>query len=421
VDYKHFLHGYNPVLPPHQLEGTLTLRDYDRFLRTEADAENAAMAAAAQHPWSVESKNLLQKQSLAKTTSSLDSPSPFLTMDGIEKSLAKAASRSRAQDDMLYDTLKSSTTNFEDSAASSKQQPVNDDLRRIWQAVLRECHRSDPDRSGQVSRTAFIGALEKANFGKVSESARLAMFSSNPLYATVADNIRHCFLIQTMTAQAMNQLADSYTLSSGLINYLSCFRTFLNDLAGTETSSSTNAQSLSRSASLPADAFEASGPPTLLLRPIHPWDFDYKRERHAVPYWKTAVAMPKDLEALKNAPPPTYIPTPAEKSVADFTNAEKSALLAQYSPKILDICTKSYKQFEPIWRDLRNQFVKAQIISQRGSIQVHHFLAIMENNGILLSKGELGAIVRTFRGAGMQEVVKFDEFFRVCLLMKGKN
>ncbi len=109
---------------------------------------------------------------------------------------------------MLYDTLKS-TTNFEDNASS--KQPVNDDLRRIWQAVLRECHRSDPDRSGQVSRTAFIGALEKANFGKVSESARLAMFLSNPLYATVADNIRHCFLIQTMTAQAMNQLADSRT------------------------------------------------------------------------------------------------------------------------------------------------------------------------------------------------------------------
>ena len=48
------------------------------------------------------------------------------------------------------------------------------------------------------------------------------------------------------------------------------------------------------------------------------------------------------------------------------------------------------------------------------------FLATMEANGIILSKGELAAIVRAFRGLGMQDVVKYDEFLRVCMLCKDR-
>lgn len=42
------------------------------------------------------------------------------------------------------------------------------ELKRIWQTVLRECHRSDPERVGQVSRMVFIAALEKGDSDKVS-------------------------------------------------------------------------------------------------------------------------------------------------------------------------------------------------------------------------------------------------------------
>jgi len=41
------------------------------------------------------------------------------------------------------------------------------ELKRIWQTVLRECHRSDPERVGQVSRMVFIAALEKGDSDKV--------------------------------------------------------------------------------------------------------------------------------------------------------------------------------------------------------------------------------------------------------------
>jgi hypothetical protein len=70
---------------------------------------------------------------------------------------------------------------------------------------------------------------------------------------------------------------------------------------------------------------------------------------------------------------------------------------------------------------MRNQMKKAQIPSQRGSILTVHFLSLLEANGIILSKQDLGTVVRTFRGTGMQDVVKFDEFFRVCLLMKDSS
>ena len=41
------------------------------------------------------------------------------------------------------------------------------ELKRIWQSVLRECHRSDPERVGQISRVVFINALEKSDAHKV--------------------------------------------------------------------------------------------------------------------------------------------------------------------------------------------------------------------------------------------------------------
>lgn len=41
------------------------------------------------------------------------------------------------------------------------------DMRKVWQAVLRDCHRSDPQRTGQIARTAFIAAISHANLDEV--------------------------------------------------------------------------------------------------------------------------------------------------------------------------------------------------------------------------------------------------------------
>ena len=46
---------------------------------------------------------------------------------------------------------------------------VHGELRKIWQIVLKECHRFDPERSGFVYRNAFFNAIEKASLSKVSD------------------------------------------------------------------------------------------------------------------------------------------------------------------------------------------------------------------------------------------------------------
>jgi hypothetical protein len=43
------------------------------------------------------------------------------------------------------------------------------DLKRVWHDVLKECHRADPERNGQVSKATFIDALQKADAAKVRD------------------------------------------------------------------------------------------------------------------------------------------------------------------------------------------------------------------------------------------------------------
>jgi hypothetical protein len=219
-----------------------------------------------------------------------------------------------------------------------------------------------------------------------------------------------------MSAEAMSKLADTYTLSNGLVNYLHLFRTYLND-AG-----SANGLSKSQSAALfkSTDSLTKSGE-LKPIHPVHPWDYDYERTKHPVhPYWQQANAMPR-LETTKPPKSSATIPPPNEKGAHELTTSEREALLSQYNPKILDLCARCYTLLAPIWRPLRNAFKREQVGSQRGSILTPHFLSILEASGIILSKGELAAIVRVFRGLGMQDVVKYDEFLRVCMLCKDRS
>jgi hypothetical protein len=218
-----------------------------------------------------------------------------------------------------------------------------------------------------------------------------------------------------MSAEAMNKLADTYTLSNGLVNYLHLFRSYLNDVSGSAgLSKSQSALALFKSTDL------AKSGELKPIHPVHPWDYDYERVKHpAHPYWHQANTMPR-LETTKPPKSSTAVPPPNEKGANDLTTSEKEALLSQYNAKVQDLCAKCYTLLAPIWRPLRNAFKKDQIGSQRGSILTPSFLSILETNGIILSKGELATIVRVFRGLGMQDVVKYDEFLRVCMLCKDR-
>lgn len=273
--------------------------------------------------------------------------------------------------------LKKSASTLSMSQSIEKSSAPSE-LRRIWQGVLRECHKSDPDRSGTVRRNVFISALDRAQ--------------------------------STMTPEVMNRLADEYTTTSGLVDYLSCFRNYLHDMVGNEPPSNT------------INAFKrAEKSKSKELKALHPWEFDYHREKHDVPYWRSASSLPREINLNPQAP--VIVPTPDQKLATDLTSTEKAALLSQYDAGVLSVCGQCYSEFVPIWRNLRNEFKRGQITSQRGSILTVNFLAILEHYGVTksISKSSLGSIVRAFRGLGMQDVVKYDEFLRVCLLMKNNK
>lgn len=222
-------------------------------------------------------------------------------------------------------------------------------------------------------------------------------------------------LTQAMTAEAMNKLADTYTLSSGLVNYLHLFRSYLNEVGGTASLSKSQSLALFKSSGDLAKSGELKP-----IHPVHPWDYGYERQKHPVaPYWQQANTMPR-LETVKPVKSTATVPPPNEKGANDLTTSEKEALLSQYNAKVLDLCARCYVLLAPIWRPLRNAFKKDQIASQRGSILTPNFLSILEANGIMLGKSELATIVRVFRGLGMQDVVKYDEFLRVCMLSKDR-
>eukprot|EP00601_Ochromonadales_sp_CCMP2298_P003722 CAMPEP_0173190152 /NCGR_PEP_ID=MMETSP1141-20130122/12190_1 /TAXON_ID=483371 /ORGANISM="non described non described, Strain CCMP2298" /LENGTH=684 /DNA_ID=CAMNT_0014114237 /DNA_START=268 /DNA_END=2322 /DNA_ORIENTATION=+ len=342
IDYHHFLHGYNPSHAPHALEGPMTLRTYD-----------------------------------SKPLSGSASQSPL-------KETAPTKPNSSKGDDFALTKTHSAPALTVGSGYTAAYKQNNTELKRIWQGVLRECHRSDPERCGQVGRNVFIAALQKCNLDK------------------------------SMSAEAMSKLADEYQLSNGLVNYLHLFRSYLNDITGT------GKETRSKLALFHSDGELTKSGELKPIHPVHPWDYEYERTKHpAHPYWHEANLKPRDHKGGSGVA--MAVPPASEKGANDLSTTEKEVLLSQYNPRVLDLCAKCFNLLAPTWRPLRNEFKRSQIASQRGSVLTLNFLSILETHGIMLNKPELATIVRVFRGMGMQDVVKYDEFLRVCMLTKDRR
>ena len=70
------------------------------------------------------------------------------------------------------------------------------------------------------------------------------------------------------------------------------------------------------------------------------------------------------------------------------------------------------------WTTLRNEMKNGQINSQPGKLLTTNFYAMMNKYGVKLSISEMGAVVRAFRGLGMQDVIKYNDFC-VCASLQG--
>jgi Ca2+-binding EF-hand superfamily protein len=252
--------------------------------------------------------------------------------------------------------------------------------RAVWHNVLKDCHKADKEKTGLVSKNVFLYSIERSNQSKALKDDTIL------------------------------RILSDYTLSNGLMDYLTCFREMVlrdnNRTAGLKSSSSSS----------------------LMIKPnqkelfaLHPWEFDYKKGSKN-PYWQQATSLAREVNVEPNLSTSSVtIPSSNDKTVSHLKENEKSAILSQYSDQILQLCSRSYEAFIPVWRELRNEFKKNQIVSQRGTIVTEKFLEILERHQVNLKKNDLGLIIRAFRGLGMQDVVKFDEYLRVCLLVKSSK
>ena len=371
VNVRHFLDEYNPRRHNVYINMNETGETSQSSPKKNAEKRpSSAKVTQASLENSVSSKSITFNETL--TTSEEERETE-------REELNATAARGKMRPRTAGATLGSNRQRTED--------PLVVELRRKWQMVLRECQKSDPERLGSVPRRVFMDALKFADLGRDS-------------------------------SHFQNKLADTYALRGGdLVDYLSCFRNYLNELISV----------------MPTKSSEHIVKPSTQPREKkgnHPWDFQYAREvpRHnkpSTPYWATASKLKTPEQSItagttlgssasfgslrpKSAGPGvsqviSSTMSKSKSSTALLSDADRQTILGKYDVRTVAICSKCHEVFLPIWRSVRNEFKRAQINSKNGCILASTFLAILDHFGIRLSSTELSIVVRSFREMGTMQ------------------
>jgi len=252
-------------------------------------------------------------------------------------------------------------------SSKSLSNPAAAALKKIWHAVLRECHRADPSQTGQITPEEFVAALKKADS------------------------------FNTVTNEAIDRLCENYMISNGNINYLLCFRSYLNDLTNSNATLSMMSSSLVSPKKLDSDLAQSIAD----SHHNHPWEFDYKVNKHRdVPYWQNSNAAPKNMAAWRSL----VLDRPNKLSLNS-----QIQYLEENKPELLALLVKLGQLLQPKWRALKNTLKRAQIKLMPGSIMLTHFINILESFEVSLRSSEVSILMREFRGKGFADVLKFDE------------
>jgi hypothetical protein len=193
------------------------------------------------------------------------------------------------------------------STGGPEQHPVLIELRRKWTIVLRECQKSDPERTGIVPRSDFLAALDFAAMGK------------------------------NMTPELRNKIADTYMVADGKVDYLTCFRNYLNELIGIMPS-------------MTSEFKRKEGHQAREFRGNHPWEFDYDKtsrqlqssdKKSAAPYWSKASQLKQNIPGIVSKSRPATAVLKASKSTADLSDSDRASILSKYDPRVVGICRYS--------------------------------------------------------------------------------
>ena len=213
-----------------------------------------------------------------------------------------------------------------------------------------------------------------------------------------------------MAPHSMSRLADKYTTSHGLVDYLACFRTYL-------TAISQKPPPEPKATEGSGSHAHAHGHGHADVKCHHPWDFDYIRSKSAGPYWTSATAAPRDFSEVAERVQACKAAIPSlAKRVSQLSVEEVSALKSQYTKKCCQAAKKVHSQVHPSgnWRQMKNEFRSLQVNSQKGNILTTTFYQLMQKYGVKLSISEMHSLVKELRGTGNQDVVRYEEFLRLC-------
>lgn len=274
----------------------------------------------------------------------------------------------------FFDDTQVLTKSKSTTALPSNTVSADPDLKKIWHSVLRECHRHDKERNGVLDKKLFIELLNNAN-------------------NTLPNH-------KKMQISKIINIADKYSkISRSEVDYISCFRKFLNDLAHTEApAKNTNPFNI-----------QGAAVPKLAL-------------------FKNNTYQPKDIQqatrpnTMSGLPPISPFVPSVDGTMTSFTQdfemINKEAILKKYSPKTITACCRCYEILLPNWRALRQEMKKNQLAKERNCVDAATFLQILEKYGLRISKKDLGYMIRTFRLSPTEDAVKYDEFLRVCIISK---
>ena len=167
VNWQQILAAFLPTKAPHMLDGVVsTIPEASaspmRTLAGSSSSTQPNLFSAA----SSSSSNRASSLAAVSSPVQVNKRAPPGSVPEVDDKLSSAARKAQK----LQEPQKPRGLSIKDEISSKDNDP-HSEMRRIWQVVLRECHRSDPDRSGCVSRIAFINALENANLNKVNLTA----------------------------------------------------------------------------------------------------------------------------------------------------------------------------------------------------------------------------------------------------------
>jgi hypothetical protein len=215
----------------------------------------------------------------------------------------------------------------------------------------------------------------------------------------------------------MSKLADTYTRRDGLVDYKSCFRNTLSDLA--------NQLPVFDNTSVFKPAEKTQSKP---VGPTHPWDFDYvkqqivNRDDPVVPHWQTACLKPKprpQTTSVAGASMRALTLSPVKKLARDYRGDEAEQFLAKYHPSVRPTCTKLIMEtWKPFWKQLLVLMHDRQIQNHPGNITTDNMMNCLKDLGVGISKNAYGVIFRYFGAVGKKDVFNFSEFVDVCTVCK---